>query len=211
MKKDPKKNVKKESRLEKVIVTLLVVLVSLLSFSVGVISGKGLSDKEYALKSLDQKYSHAMNDQQPESDNFAGELSEEEIEQLANAALEKAEENLSNTEGNKGSSELVAEEAGKKALEDERVPSSVKKTAPQIGYTVQIAAYQDEKDAVAKAAALEQKGYAAFPLKKSVKGKTWYKVSIGSFASQAEATNYKADLLKSGVVKDALVQPLSTH
>lgn len=209
MKKDAKKNVKKESRLEKVIVTLLVVLVSLLSFSVGVISGKGLSDKEYALKSLDQKYSHAMNEQPAEGDNFAGELSEEEIEQLANAALEKAEETLSNAEG--GKNEIVAEEAGKKPLDEERIPSSVKKTAPKVGYTVQIAAYQDEKDAAAKAADLEKKGYAAFPLKKNVKGKTWYKVSIGSFGSRTEASSYKAALLKKGVVKDAIVQPLSTH
>jgi cell division protein FtsN len=84
---------KKENRLEKVVVFLLVVLISLLSFSVGVISGKGLSDKEYALKSFDQKYSHALNTEAVDEKNGESDLSEEEIQQLANAAIQAAEKN----------------------------------------------------------------------------------------------------------------------
>lgn len=87
--------VKKENRLEKVVVFLLVVLISLLSFSVGVISGKGLSDKEYALKAIDTKYSHAINSEAPDAKTedgaVEGDLSEEEIQQLANAAIQAAE------------------------------------------------------------------------------------------------------------------------
>lgn len=82
---------KKDSRLEKVVVFLLVVLISLLSFSVGVISGKGLSDKEYALKAIDQKHSHALNEDG--ADDSESELSESEIQQLANAAIQAAEKN----------------------------------------------------------------------------------------------------------------------
>lgn len=83
---------KKDGRLEKVVVFLLVVLISLLSFSVGVISGKGLSDKEYALKAIDQKNSHALNEESDEIPADA-DLSEEEIQQLASAAIQAAEKN----------------------------------------------------------------------------------------------------------------------
>ncbi len=84
---------KKDGRLEKVVVFLLVVLISLLSFSVGVISGKGLSDKEYALKAIDQKNSHALNSDESEEVPADADLSEEEIQQLATAAIQAAEKN----------------------------------------------------------------------------------------------------------------------
>jgi cell division protein FtsN len=109
---------KKENRLEKVVVFLLVVLIGLLSFSVGVISGKGLSDKEYALKSMDTKYSHALNSDGTEGTKDAvgeGDLSEEEIQQLANAAIQAAEKSGDKVDAKadtaKAGDEVVAEKA----------------------------------------------------------------------------------------------------
>lgn len=82
---------KKEGRLEKVIVTLLVILVSLLSFSVGVISGKNLSDQDYALKA-EQKYSNALAEGGADQEN-GQEMTDEEVNHIASAAIEGAEKN----------------------------------------------------------------------------------------------------------------------
>ena len=249
---------KKESRLEKVIVTLLVVLVSLLSFSVGIISGKGLSDKEYALKSIDKKYSHAMNDDTDAHDEVpgSGELSEEEIQQLAKSAIENAESEghgekreVASASGHHGNAAAHAEDAhdtsakahGKKEVaheaahsdkheahsekheaapqykqvahgmpvEDDRSPSSVAKKAAATEYTVQVASYESLKDAENMAGSLIKKGYPAFPFKTEINGKTWYRVSIGSFKNKKEAMTYQTEIGKQGVVKDSIVQKLT--
>ncbi|MBY0314604.1 MAG: SPOR domain-containing protein [Bdellovibrionales bacterium] len=238
---------KKESRLEKVIVTLLVVLVSLLSFSVGIISGKGLSDKEYALKSLDKKYSHAMNDDTDAHDEVpgSGELSEEEIQQLAKSAIENAESEghgekreVASASGHHGETAAPAEKhevahgaaatekhdahsekheaapqhkqvAHGMPVEDDRSPSSVAKKAAATEYTVQVASYESLKDAENMAGSLIKKGYPAFPFKTEINGKTWYRVSIGSFKNKKEAMTYQSEIGKQGVVKDSIVQKLT--
>lgn len=229
---------KKDNRLEKVVVFLLVVLISLLSFSVGVISGKGLSDKEYALKSIDQKYSHALNDESA-AEATDSDLSEEEIQQLANAAIQAAEKNGGAHEGEADDSAEAAEiaalehKAGGKApasekkaektvaadekheahapehKDDERFPTSVKKGSVEAEYTVQVAAYPNPKDAEAMSATLIKKGLPAFPIKVMVNGTEWYKVSVGSFKNRKEAMDYQADLKKQGVIKDAFVQKIT--
>lgn len=222
---------KKENRLEKVVVFLLVVLISLLSFSVGVISGKGLSDKEYALKSADQKYSHAFNTEaESEQAGENGDLSDEEIQQLANAAIEAAEKENSgataapaaevaakdpgaDTFENK-SGAAIAKAVGTKAPasiegEDERLPSSVKKAADSLEYTVQVASYPTSKDAESLAASYIKKGFPAFPFRVTINGQEWYRVSIGSFKTKKEAMSYQNDLKKQGVVKDSVVQKIT--
>lgn len=227
---------KKENRLEKVVVFLLVVLISLLSFSVGVISGKGLSDKEYALKTMDTKYSHALNGDAHDGAKAAdeGDLSEEEIQQLANAAIQAAEKqeagakvegdvdakavaksDSAKTFENKASKTVAAKTQptpfGNVAVKgaDERVPSSVAKVGAALEYTVQVAAYPTMNDAESTAANFVKKGYPAFPFKVNIKGTDWYRVSIGSFKSKKEATDYQAELQKKGVVKDSMVQKLT--
>jgi cell division protein FtsN len=232
-----KKNetLKKDSRLEKVVVFLLVVLISLLSFSVGVISGKGLSDKEYALKSFDQKYSHALNEDAGEG--AESDLSEEEIQQLANAAIQAAEKNNGLKEEAADEAAEAAEIAAleKKAAgatpaptakevavaalpakvtpsvakEDERFPTSVKRGAAEAEYTVQVAAYPNPKDAETLSATLIKKGFPAYPIKVMINGAEWYKVSVGSFKNRKEAMDYQSDLKKQGVVKDAFVHKLT--
>lgn len=224
---------KKDSRLEKVVVFLLVVLISLLSFSVGVISGKGLSDKEYALKTIDQKNSLALAD---EGTDVAteGDLSEEEIQQLANAAIQAAEKNgdvkdvagddaaeaaeIAELEKKAGGGKTVAAAPAKAAdkvvaatekNEEERFPTSVKKGSMQVEYTVQVAAYPNPKDAETMSATLLKKGLPAFPIKVMVNGAEWYKVSVGSFKNRKEAMDYQTELKKQGLVKDAFVQKIT--
>ncbi len=226
---------KKDGRLEKVVVFLLVVLISLLSFSVGVISGKGLSDKEYALKAIDQKNSHALNSDESEEVPADADLSEEEIQQLANAAIQAAEKNgdikkddandedteaaeiaalEKKANGKAGTSAPVAQSAPATVTvaiapkTDDRFPTSVKKGAAEAEYTVQVAAYPNPKDAEAMSATLIKKGLPAFPVKVMLNGAEWYKVSVGSFKNRKEAMDYQAELKKQGVVKDAFVQKI---
>jgi len=229
---------KKENRLEKVVVFLLVVLISLLSFSVGVISGKGLSDKEYALKTMDTKYSHALNTDGEEGKDATakeGDLSEEEIQQLANAAIQAAEKKgdvavkgdeatsekpVAKTESKKDGKKSKTSATDKvqptpfgnvavKDQDEKREPSSVKKIGAALEYTVQVAAYPTLQDAESTAAGYVKKGYPAFPFKVNIKGTDWYRVSIGSFKSKKEAMQYQSDLVKQGVVKDSMVQKLT--
>ncbi|MEM7645499.1 MAG: SPOR domain-containing protein [Pseudomonadota bacterium] len=78
----------KESKLNIVLTALLVVFVCLLSFSIGVISGKGWSDREYKVRHIEQD-SHlkqAMDDSTPIGD----EMTEKEVELLTQRALEEA-------------------------------------------------------------------------------------------------------------------------
>lgn len=222
---------KKDGRLEKVVVFLLVVLISLLSFSVGVISGKGLSDKEYALKAIDQKNAHALHSDESEEVPADADLSEEEIQQLASAAIQAAEKNgdikteTAATEDTEATEIAALEKkaqgkapasvaahaapvAAAPAKTDDRFPTSVKKGAAEAEYTVQVAAYPNPKDAEAMSATLIKKGLPAFPIKVMLNGAEWYKVSVGSFKNRKEAMDYQAELKKQGVVKDAFVQKI---
>ncbi len=222
---------KKENRLEKVIVFMLVVLISLLSFSVGVISGKGLSDKQFALESLDKKHSQALSGEDYK-DEATADLSEEEIQQLANAALQAAqtdtEEYDASAEPSKAPASVTAaapatgaKSVGSAAVdavgatiasapsEDNRAPTSVNKQAKMnLDYTVQVASYPSLTDAETMSTSLVKKGFPAFPIKVSIKGQDWYLVSVGSFKTKKEAMDYQTNLKKQGVVKDAVVQKL---
>ncbi|MCC6138107.1 MAG: SPOR domain-containing protein [Bdellovibrionaceae bacterium] len=212
---------KKENRLEKVIVFMLVVLISLLSFSVGVISGKGLSDKQFALNNLDKKHEQALNNDEFKDDT-TGDLSEEEIQQLANAALQAAEKGVDTEAANapevaaaskepasaaKVAPAVVAKTTAPATTEEDRQPTSVKKQpAMNLDYTVQVASYPSLNDAEMMSTSLVKKGFPAFPIKVSINGQDWYRVSVGSFKTKKEAMDYQVSLKKQGVVKDAVVQ-----
>ena len=127
MTQDASEGPKKEGRLEKVIVTLLVVLVSLLSYSVGVMSGKKLSDREYAMKNSETKSMAASEEQAGEEP----EMTEEEINQAAGAAIENAE--TSKKELNASVGEAAAQPVaahGKSPVED-----ATKIEAPKVQLT----------------------------------------------------------------------------
>lgn len=220
---------KKENRLEKVIVFMLVVLISLLSFSVGVISGKGLSDKQFAIQSQDKKHEQALTGEEFKDETAGGDLSEEEIQQLANAALQAAEKGVdteaigheaetkapaSVAKAPKGAASTVAaaghSEMGKAPIAEEREPTSVKKaSSTNLDYTVQVASYPNLNDAENMSTSLVKKGFPAFPIKVSINGQDWYRVSVGSFKTKKEAADYQVSLKKQGVVKDAVVQKLT--
>ncbi len=101
------------------------------------------------------------------------------------------------------------EEPAKKV--ESRVPSSLPKTVgstADVEFTVQVASYPTAEAAKEHADELVKKGFPAFPVEANVGGKTWYRVSVGSFKSQKEATLYRAELLKQTSVASAIVQKI---
>jgi len=77
-------------------------------------------------------------------------------------------------------------------------------------YTVQVGAYPTEKEAQGIAAELKAKGFSAFYVSASVKGQTWYRVSVGLFSTTKEAEAYKKDLLSRAKVASAIVQKITS-
>ena len=75
-------------------------------------------------------------------------------------------------------------------------------------YTVQIASYADQGQARARASKLKQQGYSAFYIPALVRGRKWYRVSIGLFASQKGAMDYRTELLATKAVTSAIVQQI---
>jgi cell division protein FtsN len=181
---------KKDGRLEKVVVFLLVVLISLLSFSVGVISGKGLSDKEYALKAIDQKNSHALNLDEAEETPADADLSEEEIQQLANAAIQAAEKN---GDLKKDGSEMNSEdsEAAEIAALEKKAHGKGDTHAPE---AVAPAA------ATATTAAVTPKAESRFPASvKKGAAEAEYTVQVAAYPNPKDAEAMSATLIKKGL------------
>lgn len=93
-----------------------------------------------------------------------------------------------------------------------RVPSSLPKDVAQytVGkFTVQVAAYAEEGEAQKSASDLKAKGYSAFYVPANVKGKTWYRVSVGQFATMKEAQFYRAELMSKAKISSAMVQKIT--
>ncbi|MGZ3771586.1 MAG: SPOR domain-containing protein [Bdellovibrio sp.] len=95
---------------------------------------------------------------------------------------------------------------------EERVPSSLPKDVGQFTagkFTIQVASYADEGEAQRMASDLKNKGYSAFYFPASIKGKTWYRVSVGQFATLKEAQSYKSEFLSKSKVESAIIQKIT--
>jgi cell division protein FtsN len=93
--------------------------------------------------------------------------------------------------------------------EKTRVPSSLPKTvgaSQDVEFTVQVASYPTAEAAKEHAGELVKKGFPAFPVEATISGRTWYRVSVGSFKTAKEATSYRAQLLKKADLQSAIVQ-----
>lgn len=96
--------------------------------------------------------------------------------------------------------------------QESRVPTSLPKTVGTNGtveFTVQVASYPTADAAKAYANDLVKKGFPAFPVEATVNGKTWYRVSVGSFKTMKDATTYRAQLLKQADLQNAIVQRIT--
>lgn len=99
-----------------------------------------------------------------------------------------------------------------KAHQESRLPSSIPKDVAQYSvgkFTVQIASFPTETDAKNRAEELKTKGYSAFYVPANVKGKTWYRVSVGLFATEDEAKTYRLDFMDKNKVGTAIIQKIT--
>lgn len=97
-------------------------------------------------------------------------------------------------------------------IAETRVPTSLPKDVGQFQpakFTVQVAAYTDEGEAKKLATDLKGQGYSAFYVPSLVKGKTYYRVSVGQFATQQEASLFRAELVEKAKVGTAFVQKIT--
>lgn len=105
-----------------------------------------------------------------------------------------------------------ATEKAATVTKEERLPSSLPKDVAQytVGkFTVQVASYTDEAEAQKLASDLKGKGYSAFYVPANIKGKQYYRVSVGQFATQKEAQSYRTELLTKSRVGSAIVQRIT--
>lgn len=95
---------------------------------------------------------------------------------------------------------------------ESRIPSSLPTDVAQFAvgkFTVQVASYDDEAEAQRMASDLKNRGYSAFYIPANIKGKTWYRVSVGQFATLKEAQTYRTELVSKAKVGSAIVQKIT--
>lgn len=102
-------------------------------------------------------------------------------------------------------------EAAAKTVETERVPSSIPKDVAQYSvgkFTVQIGSFASKVEAEKRSTELSDKGYKAFVIPAKINGKSWFRVSVGLFATEKEAKDYKSEFMAKGKVENAIVQKI---
>ena len=102
--------------------------------------------------------------------------------------------------------------AKEKPAAESRVPSSLPKTvgaANDVEFTVQVASYPTADAAKEHVESMVKKGFPAFLVEAKINGKTWYRVSVGSFKSFNDASKFRAQLLKQADLPSAIVQKIT--
>ena len=74
---------------------------------------------------------------------------------------------------------------------------------------MQVASYATEDEARKHANELKEKGYSAFFVPAQVKGKSWYRVSVGLFTSENEAKEYKKEFMAKSKIESAIIQKIA--
>lgn len=130
----------------------------------------------------------------------------------ATATAKTAEPSSAAKEIAAGKNPTATEHKATANTHEARVPSSLPKDVAQytVGkFTVQVASYADEAEAQKFASDLKDKGYSAFYVPANIKGKTWFRVSVGQFATPKEAAAYRTELLSKAKVSSAIVQKIT--
>jgi len=93
-----------------------------------------------------------------------------------------------------------------------RIPSSLPENTIQFNvgkFTVQVASYVSEDEAIKYTTDLKKKGFSAYYLSAEVNGKTWYRVSVGQFTTLEEAKNFRKELIEKAHLESAIVQKIT--
>lgn len=80
-------------------------------------------------------------------------------------------------------------------------------SAETIGkFTVQVAAFDDETKAKEFTADLKTKGLKPFIIPVQLKGRPWYRVGIGLFATESETVRFRTQLLSKTKLPEAIIR-----
>ncbi len=97
-----------------------------------------------------------------------------------------------------------------------RIPSSLPRnlaSSPIGKFTVQVGSYPTEEEATKQTERLKKEGHSAFFVEAKVKAgdasKTWYRVSVGLFATKKEADLMMAQMVSDKKVPSAIVQQIT--
>ncbi len=104
------------------------------------------------------------------------------------------------------------DKAEAKVKVENRIPSSLPAELADstIGkYTVQVSSQAKETEAKAKVDQLKEKGFSAFYVPAELKGKTWYRVSVGQFDDRGTALKYRTKLMIEAGLESAIVQKIT--
>lgn len=99
------------------------------------------------------------------------------------------------------------------ATPEARKPNALPlKTASDVAgkFTVQLASYGVEADAVEHTKSLKEKGFSAFYVPADIKGKPWYRVNVGLYSNSKDAEAQKAKLLTQPDIKAAIVTKVTS-
>lgn len=117
--------------------------------------------------------------------------------------------------GKNGQLDEVAEKVAEgKAPTDgtHRAPTSKPPTLPSVAtsavgkFTIQVASYIEESEAKTRAADLKTKGWNAFYIPATVKGRTYFRVSVGLFDDMGSANQFRTQFMREANTKDAIIQ-----
>ncbi len=95
---------------------------------------------------------------------------------------------------------------------EERIPTSLPKNPAQFNvgkFTIQVASYAKEIEAQKLAGDLKGKGFSAYYVPAQIKGATWYRVSVGQFATVNEANEFKTDFIEKSKIQSAIVTKIT--
>ena len=159
-------------------------------------------------------YAEAKHEAAPAHDAHAAPAAHEPVRAAASVEGKKAEPSAAAAkvaEGHDPAHGTAAHGEEKAAKAANTIPTALPKevAASALGkYTVQVASYPKEEEAQNMANELKAKGFSAFYIAAKVKGNTWYRVSVGMFATSKEAQAYRNDLLARAKVSSAIVQQI---
>ena len=205
----------KSSKINIFITAALIFFVSLLCFSIGVITGKGWSDRERYVEFIESdSHLHAA---QKDSRPIGEGVSKKEVELLTQKALQLAKAQIPRikklaqaTTGLFSKNRKLASSQGEEG-KAKREMSSVMPMAPKpasVEFTVQVASYKTIKEAEEHSQRLIDKGFPAFPVRATINGELWHRVSIGTFKTRKQAILYERRLKKQAVVRNTFVQKI---
>jgi cell division septation protein DedD len=226
------------SKADAAVKLVLISFVVLLSFSVGTFVGKQVSDANHRRADLEIDYSGSTSRTVASEPEAVGPISDAEIaalrEEFEKTEAQPADgyRKLSSEKPVKAAA--PAAEATGAAKEPAPVSQPAQRVAQALApapeakkevrtpnaalpsvatsaigkYTVQVASYASESEAREQVAKLKDKGYGAFYVPADIKGQTWFRVSVGLFADQNSAMNYRKEILDSRAVSSAIVQKI---